>query len=119
MDAVEFVMQEIRMCASYEDCTECPLCNTIYCSVSPKKRSQEEISEIVRRVEEWSAAHPRKTRQSIFLELYPETVLDGNGVITICPVALSKSHRSNSGECKNPENRCSDCRREFWMQKVE
>lgn len=101
MDAVKFIEERNRMCGTMSEAWGV------------------DAEQIVKNTEKWAAAHPRKTRQSIFLELYPETVLDGNGVITICPVALSKSHRSNSGGCKNPDNRCDDCRREFWMQEVE
>ena len=101
MDAVKFIEERNRMCGTMSEVWGV------------------DAVQIVKNTEEWAAAHPRKTRQSIFLELYPETVLDGNDVITICPVALSKSHRSNSGGCKNPDNRCNDCRREFWMQEVE
>lgn len=63
MDAVKFIKEEIRMCAESRDCCDCPLFDTIYCSASPKKRSQEEAVEIVRRVEVWSIAHSYKTRQ--------------------------------------------------------
>lgn len=58
MDAVEFIREEIRMCASYQDCTDCPLHDTVYCYVYPKERTQEKAAEIVRRVEEWSTANP-------------------------------------------------------------
>lgn len=74
---------------------------------------------VVKIVEEWSAAHPRKTRQSVFLEQYPEAKCLEDGVIAICPAALSSAYRNSIGECKNPEEYCKDCRREFWMQEVE
>lgn len=114
MDAVEFIKEEIRMCASYEGCTECPLYNTVYCSASPKKRTQEEAEEIVRRVKEWSVAHPRKTRQSVFLKQYPEAALDKNGYPVLKPCGFYKKMRE---ECIG--KLCHDCRREFWMQEVE
>lgn len=119
MDAVKFIREEIRMCASYQDCCNCPLDSSIYCSASPKKRSREEAGEIVRQVEEWSAAHPRKTRQSVFLEQWPEAELDTNGAVAICPTILSCDYRSANKRCKHPGTACSDCRREFWMQEVE
>ena len=117
MDALEFVKERSRMCRSHKRCGGCPLAENM-CTLN-SSRSDEEYKQIIAAVEQWSREHPRKTQQSIFLELYPETVLVGNDVITICPGALSKSHRSNSGGCKNPDNRCDDCRREFWMQEVE
>ncbi len=74
---------------------------------------------LVRNVEQWSAAHPRKTRQSVFLEQWPEAELDTNGAVAICPTILSSDYRSANKRCKHPGTACSDCRREFWMQEVE
>lgn len=119
MDAIEFVKEEIRMCASCQDCTDCSLYDTAYCSVSPKKRTQKEAEEIVQRVKKWSAAHPCKTKQSEFLKLYPETVLDENGVIFICPNALFSTYRNSNGGCNNLDSTCPDCRKEFWLKEVE
>lgn len=117
MDAVEFIQEEIRMCANFQDCTECPLCDTAYCSVSPKKRMQEEAEEIVRRIKDWSAANPRKTRQSVFLEQWPEAEIDKRGDLMICPKRISVDCRNRYGNCTN--RLCSDCRREFWTQEVK
>lgn len=59
----------------------------------------------------------RKTRQSVFLEHYPEAVLDVYGVLRVCPTYISAEHRDRI-RCLT-EIRCTDCRREFWMQEVE
>lgn len=75
--------------------------------------------DVVKEVEAWSAAHPRKTRQSVFLEQWPEAELDTNGAVAICPTILSSDYRSANKRCKHPGTACSDCRREFWMQEVE
>ena len=75
--------------------------------------------DIVKEVEEWSAAHPRKTRQSVFLEQYPEASIDACGVLNLCPTPISKSHRNIYGACAHDDVKCADCRREFWMQEVE
>lgn len=119
MDAVEFIREEIRMCASYQDCTGCPLYDTGYCSVSPKKRTQEEASEIAQRVEKWAAAHPRKTRQSEFLENYPTAQIDENGYLEVCPCALCDTYRDKYGGCANYGVGCSECRKDFWLKEVE
>lgn len=123
MDAVKFIEERNRMCKSFGDrCTGCPAsnaCNDNSCGCAVSQESTLDAAAQVAMVEEWSAAQPRKTRQSVFLEQYQETALDGYGVITICPTTLSKAHRNSSGECKNPYDRCDDCRREFWMQEVE
>lgn len=63
MDAVRFVKEYLRICAQPWDCEDCPLNKTDFCSVPAKKRPQGEAEEVVRLVEEWSAAHPRKERQ--------------------------------------------------------
>lgn len=98
MDAVEFIREEIRMCASYQDCTECPLCDTAYCSVSPKKRTQEEAREIVQRVEQWCASHPRKTRQDVFLEQWPTAKIDKDGCLDYCPHCGAKMDLMYKGD---------------------
>lgn len=75
--------------------------------------------DVAKEVEEWSAAHPRKTRQSVFLEQWPEAYIDDCGVLKVCPYTISASHRSAHGGCANIGAKCADCRREFWMQEVE
>lgn len=73
----------------------------------------------VKIVEEWSAAHPRKTRQDVFLEQWPEANIGGDGVLQICPAPISESHRNAQGGCGNIHRKCRDCRKEFWGQDVE
>lgn len=67
-------------------------------------------------IEEWSAAHPRKTRQDIFLGQYPNVVMSKiEPVINILPCSIHKTVRTMRPCIKD----CDDCRREFWMQEVE
>ena len=75
--------------------------------------------DVVKEVEEWSAAHPRKTRQSVFLEHYPEACISTHGVLLVCPCLISASHRNAGGGCATIDRRCDDCRKEYWMQEVE
>ena len=112
MDAVEFIREEIRMCASYQDCTGCPLYDTSYCSVSPKKRTQEEASEIMLRVMKWAEEHPVKTRQSVFLEQWPNAEINCQGVIAIDPCDLDKKMHCSFADC-------DECRLDFWTKEVE
>lgn len=75
MDAVKFIKERDRMCKSYYDaekgyCSDgCPA-HDVQCSDLDGLSTDAE--ELVTRVEEWSAAHPRKTRKSVFLEQYPK-----------------------------------------------
>ena len=117
MDALEFLKERKRMCTSYCTCTGCPL-EEAKCTLG-SSASVEEYETIIATIEQWSKEHPRKTRQSVFLEQYPEAALDGYGVMTICPAKLFKAHRSGNSRCNNQGKLCIDCRREFWMQEVE
>lgn len=116
MDAVKFIEERNRMCKSFGDrCTGCPASNG-GCAVG--QESTLDATDQVAIVEEWSAANPRKTRQSVFLEHYPEARFDEYGVLRFCPSDISAAHRYSEG-CGYPEQMCTDCRREFWMQEVE
>lgn len=119
MDAVKFVKEYLRMCTKVDECEDCPVYKTDFCTVPAKERSQESAEEIVELVEEWSAAHPRKTRQSVFLEQYPEVSIGDDGVLRLCPFLIDASYRNNDGSCKAVQRQCSDCRKEFWGQEVE
>ena len=102
MDAIEFVKQLRRM----EE------------NAGRKYRIFVDSPEdVVAEVEEWAKMNPVKTRQSVFLEQWPEAELDNNGVIALCPSRVSTVYRNNVGPCA--ELKCSNCRREFWMQEVE
>lgn len=58
MDAVKFIEERNRMCGNMSEVWGV------------------DAAQIVKNTEEWSAAHPRKTRQSVFLEQWPEAELD-------------------------------------------
>lgn len=71
--------------------------------------------DVVKEVEEWSAAHPRRTRQSVFLEQWPEAyVAKSTGLIDIQPCFIDKTLSP-----RGCDKKCVDCKREFWMQEVE
>lgn len=105
MDAVKFVEERRRMFAVTGEAPKYTLFN--------KGSSAEDV---VKEVEEWSAAHPRKTRQSVFLEHWPEAELV-NGCLAICPKRISANYRNGNADCTNRS--CADCLYKFWMQEVE
>ena len=118
MEALEFLKERKRMCRSFGgSCRGCP-CEKVRCVVNAYV-SDDDYKRIVAMVEEWSAAHPRKTRQSVFLEQYPEAAIDSYGVLNLCPTPISKLHRNIYGKCAHAGVKCDQCRREFWMQEVE
>jgi len=117
MDAVKFIEEGNRMCKSFcGGCEGCPAFDGTLCALDYD--STLDAAAQIAIVEEWAAAHPRKTRQSVFLEHYPEARLDEYGVLRFCLSDISAAHR-DSGGCGYPEQRCTDCRRKFWMQEVE
>lgn len=105
MDAVKFLQERNRM---YESG-----------AATPSIGLEDDYNPVnaVKIVEEWSAAHPRKTRQSVFLEQWPNARPADDGVLTFCPKRFD-FHISCLAECHSLK-KCSDCRREFWMQEVE
>ena len=116
MDAVKFIEERNRMCKSFGDkCKECPAfkaCEDDFCCAVGQLSKLDSMSQVAL-VEEWSAAHPRKTRQSVFLEQYPDADLS-TGTVNVCPNSLYKG----KCDCARYQN-CLSCKREFWSQEVE
>ena len=106
MDAVKFLQERNRM---YESGAATP-------GIGLEDDYDPVIA--VKVVEEWSAAHPVKTRRSVFLEQYPEARIDKAGILEIFPCAVCATLR-NKRECCTFDFSCIDCRREIWMQVVE
>lgn len=116
MEALEFLKEERRMCASFDAmCVKCPLGNTGCCVIVGD--TDRELENGVAAVEQWSKANPRKTRQSVFLEQWPETEIDTYGYLMVCPKRISADCRIRYGNCS--DRLCSDCHREFWDQEIE
>lgn len=116
MDAVEFIRERNRMCRAFgKSCDGCPAVYENGWGCDDDAWDEK----LVDTVEQWSAAHPRKTRQSVFLEQYPEAKIGDNGAIYVCPSAVSAAYRDAYGGCAKTDIVCFDCRREFWMQEVE
>lgn len=114
MDALEFLRERKRMCNYYSHCDGCPLDDSK--CVIESSTTDEDCKRIAAAIEQWSKEHPRKTRQSVFLEQWPEAKRVDN-ILAVCPKVLDMSfpcwiyNSANVG--------CEDCRREFWMQEVE
>lgn len=115
MDAVKFIKERDRMCRFYHHAGDCYQCPAKDCECSALEGMVDDDN-IVTIVEEWSAAHPRKTRQSVFLEQYPQADIDNTGLLILCPKRISADIRVTA-DCMRQG--CSDCRHEFWMQEVE
>lgn len=118
MDAVEFLKTLSRMCN--RECCNCEFRKRLSVFETCTSWRKTHPEEAVAIVEQWAAEHPAKTRQSVFLEQYPEAKLMKDGVLTICPLAISAAYRDGEGACnKDNSDTCADCRREFWLAEVE
>lgn len=106
MDAVKFIEEHRRM---YK----------VTGKYSPTLAGGIPAEDVVKEVEEWSAAHPRKTRQDVFLEQWPEAKVGENGILHMCPAEISADYRDKTGGCGDPDMSCATCRSKFWMQEVE
>lgn len=117
MDAIEFIEERCRMCNFYHDCNACPgKEDTEFCvfNVGSGVSAKEQVAI----VEKWAVEHSRKTRQSVFLEQYPDAPLDNDGILQIRPCYIDKNFIYSKGAnyCNTP---CEICTRNYWSEDVE
>lgn len=108
MDAVKFLQERSRM---YKSGAATP---------SIGLEDDYDPERAVKVVEEWAAAHPRKTRQDVFLKHYPNAPRDRANLLIACPKCLDVDVSCiDKDSTVKKFKRCDICRREFWMQEVE
>lgn len=113
MDAVKFIEERERLCGTHDICKDCPANGNPGCMFNLNGGA--DADEQVNFLEEWVAAHPRKTRQSVFLKLFPGAdVGETDGCLTLDPCNVYKKMRK---ECEG--RKCSECRKAFWLAEVE
>lgn len=116
MDAVEFLKEKERMCSKCGMCAVCPADKQnngfdMDCDNLEVKKPEE----LVAIIERWSAEHPKKTRQSEFLKMFPNAPLRENGSIAICPLDVDRD-----AKCSQKQGaRCPDCQKDYWLAEVE
>ena len=118
MDALEFFKGRKRMCRCYEGCIGCPLEETGCASVVSSLTSDADYMRIVATVEQWSKEHPIKTRQSVFLKMFPRVILNDKGQPGFCPKMLDTGYKPVGG-CVLDVDICQRCMDKFWGQEVE
>ena len=107
MDAVEFLDKVDRL--SKRGSTEEKMRYNDYRTAGDNTRA-------VKFVERWDAAHPIKTRQSVFLEQFPNAPIYTNTHnVALDPCLVDTTLR---GHCPTGRG-CDICRREFWLTEVE
>ena len=114
MDAVEFLEEQYRMCEALNShCEECGLSYTNnktdhVCGDFIKRHPEEAVAI----VEKWAKEHPRKTRQSEFLKMFPRAKRGEDGLIVFCPKDFDSKI-----ECGHDP--CGECRKKYWLEEVE
>lgn len=125
MGAVEFLEKRNRMCGALGDeCTDkdgtlCPLL------VAARKvgkgcygYTKSHPAEAVEIVERWAKEHPRKTRQSELLKLFPRMSMTADGVVAFCPESMDSAFVCPIKERDRYDPECGECRKKYWLEEV-
>ena len=111
MNALEFIRERNRMCKSFGVCcNNCPADKNASCDSFAWKE------ELVTIVEKWSKENPRKTRQDVFLEQWPNAQCI-DGILVFCPRWIDTCFSCLIDDNNNVD--CATCRHEFWSQEVK
>lgn len=120
MDAVEFLVTRDRMCRSFNGCcTGCEVyerMGTGEACIHYMARHPQEVVEIVER---WGKEHPRKTRQSEFLKVFPRVSMTADDVIAFCPESMDSAFVCPIKERDHYDPECGECRKKYWLEKVD
>ena len=108
MDAVKYLKERKRMCDSYNNrCDGCGFGDAPQCNHTEDDNPEKAVAI----VEKWSKDHPKKTRQSELLKMFPNAEIE-NGIAFACPKSLDKNVNCD------PLN-CVECTRKYWLEEVE
>ena len=113
-----------RMCKAFKNnCGICPMSidnnGTNELCAKLVMKHPDKANEIILK---WIKEHPEKTRQSKFLEMFPNAVLN-LGVISVCPCVVdTKLYKgADNVDCyrsKGYEN-CLQCYKDYWLAEVD
>lgn len=113
-DAVEIIQAYARMCIKEMRCTGCGLsCENNGTGKACEIFMKENPEKAVEIVEKWAAEHPKKTRQSEFLKMFPNARIRGD-VLEIRPCDTD-----DNIECTDRDERCYECYRKYWLAEVK
>lgn len=121
MDAVEFLKEKSRMCNTFNLCDgggykeTCELYKEGLTCADYTNDYPEKAVEIVER---WAKEHPKKTRQSEFLKLFPRVEKAADGMVAFCPEDMDSKFVCpiKNGGCRD---QCIGCREKYWLEEVD
>lgn len=113
-----------RMCRSYRDCRDgCRMHEEgVLLKLSCRTFIEEYPDKAKEIVEKWAEEHPIKTRQDAYLQLFPNALMDEDGILTVRPCFADKKMYYTCKKNKvygykyKPE--CEICRKKFWKTEV-
>ena len=121
MDAIEFLKEKDRMHEMMKG--NCEKCGLSYANNGMRANCIGLFGECpekaVEIVERWAKDHPRKTRQSEFLKMFPKAKVDADNVVVICPNEVCIQHNCVLKWGESTELKCRECRKQFWNAEVE
>lgn len=121
MDAVKFLEEQYRMCEALKShCEECGLSyinnkTDLFCADFIKRHPEEAIAI----VEKWAKEHPRKTRQSKLLKLFPRMSMTADDVIALCPESMDSAFVCQIKEHDHYDPECGECRKKYWLEEIK
>ena len=119
MDAVEFLEERERMCRSHHRICEVCEINKKNCAVPCNDFIKIHPAEAVEIVERWTKDHPRKTRQSELLKLFPRMSMTADDVVAFCPESMDSAFVCPIKERDHYDPECGECRKKYWLEEVE
>lgn len=113
MDAVEYLKTLNRMC--HCECLKCEFGKARSGFETCPVWQRTHPKEAVEIAEKWAKEHPAKTRQSVFLEQWPDARINkADGLPFASPCDFVSTMES---ECCGIS--CPECRKAFWLAEVE
>ena len=101
-----------RMCKSYAGCEGCPLVVYEEDCAEVLIKYPDKANEIILK---WCKEHPVKTRQSEFLEMFPNAVrFENSNIIAIKPCDMDTNYASFPCALT-----CEECFKKYWLAEVD
>ena len=115
MDAVKFIKESKRLCKAQESCKKCVV-KIGRCCITDIFAEENSAEKTVAVVEQWSKYHPVKTRQSEFLKMFPNALINrSDGILCIDPCVIDCTKKDNTKYCNRT---CTACRKDYWNEEV-
>lgn len=113
-----FLKEWKRMCDSVGcTCLQCCLYEMVDAGSSCRTAMRKMPKQVIMEVQKWSDEHSIKTRQVLFLKLFPNARMrhcdNDYLVLDVCPAALD-----NRFSCEDDIS-CADCQKDYWLQEVD